>query len=130
MVMVAGKDGMYLDMMNQWMILKYYGIGLPEVLVGRKIETVVIYGMGIYGRHLTRELKNSELRILYGIDGKQMKPFEGVNIVKLQKNMPLPDIVINTVIHEHGEIEKELCKYYRCEIISLEDLIFQTSESL
>lgn len=128
--MAADKAGMYLDMMNQWMILKHFRIGLSGILEERKIETVVIYGMGIYGRHLTRELKSSEIKVLYGIDGKQMKSFEGVNIVRLQKDMPLPDAVINTVIHEHREIEKELRKYYECEIISLEDLVFQSSENL
>lgn len=120
----------YLSMMNQWMILKHFGIGLYEILTERNIETAVIYGMGIYGRHLVRELQCSKIKILYGIDGKQMRPFEGVNIVKLQKEMPMPDAIINTVIHEHKEIEKELCKHYECEIISLEDLIFQSSENL
>lgn len=128
--MATDKAAMYLDMMNQWMILKHFRIGLSRILAERRIETVAIYGMGIYGRHLVRELKTGEIRVLYGIDGKQMKPFEGVNIVRLQKNMLLPDAVINTVIHEHGEIEKELRKYYECEIISLEDLVFQSSENL
>lgn len=128
--MVAEKFKMYLDMMNQWMILKYYGVGLDEALGHRKFKTIVVYGIGIYGRHLIRELKGSEIKILYGIDGKQMQPFEGVDILKLQKDMPMPDAVVNTVIHEHIEIEKELKKYYRCEIISLEDLIFELSECL
>lgn len=128
--MATDKSEVYLDMMNQWMILKHAGQGVFEILQKRKIETIAIYGMGVYGRHFVRELKNSKINILYGIDGKQMSPFEGVNIVKLQKDMPVPDAVINTVIHEHGEIERELQKYYRCEIISLEDLIFEASEKL
>lgn len=71
----------YLDMMNQWLILKQEGKSIGEYLKKSQYSSVAIYGMAIYGRHTIRELEDTDITIAYGIDMKKMKPYKGIEVL-------------------------------------------------
>lgn len=113
-----------LNMVNQWLILKMKGMDIATGLKKQGISHVAIYGMGVYGRHLVRELSQTEIAIDYGIDQKKMEPFMEVNVVKAKSDLPEVDLVINSVIYAHDEISQELKQLFKCPVVSLEDLVF------
>lgn len=116
----------YLDMMNQWLILKQEGKNVGGYLRKKGYCSIAIYGMAIYGRHLVRELSGTDAAIAYGIDIKKMKPYEGVQVLQPTEKLPPADIIINTVLHDHLGIAAALAKVTDVPVISLEEVIFES----
>lgn len=126
--MAEQEYGRYLNMMHQWLIIKHSGNSLDKYLTSRGQNKIAIYGMGIYGRHLVRELQNTDITVLYGIDRQDLEPYRNISILHLDQNLPKVDAVVNTVILEHTAIKKELDEIFDCPVISLEDLVFESYE--
>lgn len=115
-----------LDMVNQWLILKHSNIELSREISKYGVKKIAIYGMGICGRHLVRELISSDIEIAYALDRKNMSPYQNIEIRKLSGNMPEVDAVINTVVYDNEAINKALKMHFDCLIINLEDIIFES----
>ena len=126
--MQAEQYRQYLDMMNQWLIIKQEGKSIERYLKRNGYSTIAIYGMAVYGRHVVRELNGGDIKIAYGIDRKKMNPFKGITILIPMEELPVVDVIINTVIHEHAAIEKDLSKITECPIVSLEDVVYESYE--
>lgn len=118
----------YLQMMNQWLILKQEDKGLERYFLSRNYEKIGIYGVSVYGRHLIRELDASPIKVLYGIDQKEMESYKGITIYHLSEKLPAVDIIVNTVLQEHNSIKLQLEKIFSCPIVSLEDVVFESYE--
>ncbi len=116
----------YLNMMNQWLILKQEGKSISSYLRKQGYKTAAIYGMAIYGRHVVRELQSSEIEVLYGIDRKKLKPYKNIEILQPEKKLPYVDIIINTVLHDCVNIKAELAKITDSPVSDLEDIIFES----
>lgn len=114
----------YLDMMNQWLILKQEGKGIERYFEKNNYYLVAVYGMAIYGRHVIRELKKTEISVAYGIDRKKMNPYEMVEIIQPTGTLPLADAVVNTVIYEHEAIKSLLAELTDIPVISLEEVVY------
>lgn len=118
----------YLDMMNQWLILKQEGKSIEPYLRKKEYRSVAVYGMAIYGRHVIRELQGTAIKVLYGIDQKEMRPYRGVDVLHPMVALPEVDAIINTVLHQHMEIKRDLTKMVDCPIESLEDIVYESYE--
>lgn len=113
-----------IDVLNQWLILKSEGLSLAAVLEDKKIYKIAIYGMGICGRHLIRELENTRIEICYGMDMKVKGQYKNIHIYKPGATEQPVDAIINTVIYDETNIVNNLKNYYSCKILNLSDLIF------
>ncbi len=120
-----GNRQRYLDLVNQWLIALQSGCCAADFLKKRNIYRVAVYGMGLYGRHFIRELsRQSEVVVVYGIDCKKMKPYRGVCVLQPGEQMEEVDAIINTVIWNHHNIEKQFAARVHGKILNLEDIIF------
>lgn len=119
-------EGKYLNMMNQWLILKQEGKGIDRYLKKHGYNIIAVYGMAIYGRHVIRELQESDVKILYGIDRKEMEPYKKIEVLQPVEEMPHVDAVINTVLHDHINIKFHLAGIISSPVVSLEDIIFES----
>lgn len=118
--------GKYLSMMNQWLILKQEGKNIDRFIKAHGWREIAVYGMAIYGRHVIRELKESDCRVVYAIDRKKLVEYEGVKILQPVELLPEVDVVINSVIHEHDNIAGELRNVVSCPVVSLETVVFES----
>lgn len=116
----------YLAMMNQWLILKQEGKGLEDYLKRMGYQSIAVYGMGIYGRHVIRELKNSDIRVRYGIDRNKLESYQNIEIIQPTNKLPEVDIIINTVVRENTEIRNRLKELVDYPVVSLEEIIFES----
>lgn len=114
------------DMMNQWLILKHAAVSLDTELEKRNIHTVAIYGMGICGRHLVRELEKTNVKVKLGMDAKVKEGYKDVPVFKLGKGDTSVDAVINTVSYDEQNIIKKLGQYYTCPILNLSELVYDS----
>lgn len=121
-----GYEGKYFNMMNQWLILQQEGKGIDRYLQKHGYDVIAVYGMAIYGRHVIRELQESDIKILYGIDRKEMEPYKNIKVLQPTKEMVYVDAIINTVLHEHEDIKASLAEITDSPVISLEDIIFES----
>lgn len=119
-------EGKYLNMMNQWLILKQEGKSIDGYLRKYGYNTIAVYGMAVYGRHLVRELQESDITILYAIDRKKMEPYKNIKVLRPVAGMPRVDAVINTVLHDHINIKFQLAGMIGSPVISLEDVVFDS----
>ena len=99
---------------------------LETELKRRGIHEIAVYGMGICGRHLIRELATSDIAVAYAMDKKNMDPYHGIEVRKLQKELPVVDAIVNTVINDNSVINEEIKKYFSCPILTLEDLVYES----
>lgn len=114
----------YWRTLNQWMILKEKGIKLGNYLFSKGYKKIIIYGMGMLGKHLIEELKNSSVDLVCGID-------------KNADNMVLPipafipektlyddaDLIIISIVQDYELIRQDLLSYTDCEIVSLTEVL-------
>lgn len=122
----AGNTQQYLDLMNQWFILKQKNIAIDDYLEKNGWKSIAIYGMGIYGRHLVRELENStKCNVKYGIDMKAQEPYREIEIYKPEQIQENVDVVINTIIYD-DKIEQLIRGYINCPVINIDDLVFES----
>lgn len=119
-------EGRYLNMMNQWLILKQEGKCIDGYLKKHGYNTVAVYGMAVYGRHVIRELQESDVKIMYGIDRRKMEAYKNIKVIRPAEGIPLVDVIINTVLHDHVGIKANLAKLTSSPVVSLEDVIFES----
>lgn len=121
-----GNTQSYLNIMNQWLILKQEGIELEDFLIKHQWKEIAIYGMGVYGRHLIREFeKSTKVHLVCGIDKKKMNPYHEIEIKKIDNVDKNIDVVINTIFYDNS-VKEMLQEKIKCDVISLEDLIFES----
>lgn len=118
------RDKKYLDMMNQWIILKQEGKSVEKYFQKNGYHSIAVYGMSIYGRHLVRELQGTEINIVCGIDRKKMNSYKDIKVLQPIDKLPEIDAIVNTVIWEHINIKASLSQITDRPVICLEDIIF------
>lgn len=114
----------YYKLLNEWVLLKNEGKSLEQYLVENKYKSIAIYGMGELGCRLYEELKNSNIEIKYAIDQSANDIDEELDVLSMEDDLDDVDAIIVTVTYAFDEIAEKLEDKIDCEIISLEDLIF------
>lgn len=113
----------YLLMMNQWLILKQERKDISRYLINHGYRRVAIYGMGLYGRHIVRDLAGSEVTIAFGIDRTETESYMGVEIIKPKKELKGIDLVIISALRYSEEIRDTLKDICDCDIVELDQLV-------
>lgn len=116
----------YWRIFDKWFSLRENGKDLSSVMQDRGMKKVAVYGIGMLGRHLIEELKDSSVSVLYGIDRRnevlqKEYPFPVYHVQ--EETLPEADAVVVTVAHQFYEIYQMLRQKIDCPIISLEELL-------
>ena len=100
------------------------GKHLSSFFEQRGYKNIVIYGMGILGKHFVEQLKNTDIQVIYIIE-RMVANVNGKNYGCKEANELLeqPDAIVVTPIMEYETIKKLLTDIYRCDIISAEEVI-------
>lgn len=112
-------------MMNLWVRVKQEGKNLSEYFVKNGYYTIAVYGMGRVGETLIDELKNSEVKVAYGIDKNVDGISTDVDMFSVEGDLKVVDAVVVTAITFFNEIEQKLSEKVSCPIISIEDVLYE-----
>lgn len=114
----------YFSLMSSWMTLKEQGKNLEEFFVNQKISRIAIYGVGVLGKHLLAELKNSKfVKVEYGIDrGAELAELA---VYKPQDKLPKTQMIVVTAVFDFEYIKNSLKEQVDVPIISLEEIVDQ-----
>lgn len=122
---MAKKNEALFYMMNQWTRLKQDGKGLEEYFIKYGYKKIAIYGMGMMGQMLARELKESEIEVVYGIDRNSNNIYADVKVVTMNRKLNQVDAVVVTVVKDFCAIREALLKKMDCQVIAIEDILSQ-----
>ena len=111
-------------LMNQWLKVKQAGVSLEDYFVEKGYKSIAVYGMSYVGERLIAELKNSSVKIAYGIDKKEKGSMAGIEIINNFDRLPEVDAVVVTSVFYMNEIEEDLSRKVSCPVLSLEEILY------
>lgn len=112
-------------MMNQWVRIKQENKNLAEYFERHGFYRVAVYGMSYAGETLVDELKNTKIEVAYGIDRNADSIYSEVELFTGADELGVVDAVVVTAITRFDEIKENLRGKVNCQIISLEDVIYE-----
>lgn len=112
-------------MMCQWVTVKQRGVNLADYFEKNNYKRIAIYGMSFAGDTLVNELKDTSIKVVYGIDKNAASLYSEVDIVTMEDNLEEVDAVVVTAVTFFDEIADALFEKIYCPIISLEDILYE-----
>lgn len=112
-------------MMNQWVKVKQEGKNLSAYFEKNGYKKIAVYGMSYAGETLIDELRDTGVKVAYGIDKNAEAIYADVDVVSVEDEMEAVDAVVVTAITFFDEIEQKLSEKMDCPVISLEDVLYE-----
>ena len=119
----ASKQRAMFLVMNQWTNVKQANRNLEEYFLKNELRKIAIYGMGLMGQQLIKELKDSSIETAYGIDRNSDGIVSGIKVVTMDEDLADVDAVVVTVLKEFDEIRDALTKKLNCSVVAIEDIL-------
>lgn len=124
-VAVENKFEIGFHILEQWLYLRQSGKFLDSYFKDNMIESVAIYGMGVLGERLYKELLDSDISIVYGIDrAADSKRIMGLEIFNTgEHKLPNADAIVVTPVQDYWRIVELLEHKTDAAVVSLEDIV-------
>ena len=90
---------------------------------GKKQGYVCSDGLGVMGQRLIKELRDSQVEVVYGIDKNEDMTYTGLDVIPIRGELPSVDAVVVTVVKEFETIREVLSKKIDCPVIAIEDIL-------
>jgi len=119
------KNKRYMQLLDNWLILCERGELIEEYFRMKGIKEIAVYGYGNIGSHLVTQLSNSDIKIQYIIDKRNVPSGPAIDRYRPTDKLPKVEAVIVTPVCEFQEIKNELSNQIPGKIISIEDIIYE-----
>ncbi len=122
LIVLNNRYKSYWVILNKWMKCKEDGICLENYFIKRNWSNIAIYGLGMLGRHLISELKNSKVEVKYGIDVHNDIIVADIPVVNIGMHFENVDVIVVTPTYDYENIVTQLKKNTDIRTISLMEL--------
>lgn len=119
----AEKNQAMFMLMSQWTRLRQEGRNLEEYFLKKGYKKIAVYGMGILGQRLVKELDQSQVEVAYGIDRNKNIIYSDLKMVSMEDDLAMVDAVVVTVIKGFDAIEEKLLEQIDCPVLAIEDIL-------
>ncbi|MCM1120971.1 MAG: hypothetical protein NC416_00155 [Eubacterium sp.] len=109
------------DLLYKWLVAEKNNINILSVFNSIETENIGIYGYGIVGKQLAKEMKDAQIKITCMIDRNAHNIECDYPIYTLDDELPQLDIIIVTSMNLN-EIKNHM-KQENCKIILLRDML-------
>lgn len=117
------NNWMLFQLMTKWVKVKQKNYSLVEYFKRRGYHTIAVYGVSSVGQLFIKELENSDITVLYGID-RNPEASDGMIVTMAPSDeLKKVDVIVVTAIYYYDEIEEMLSRRIDSDIVSLEDVI-------
>ncbi len=113
----------YFYLFNRWMELKEENINLSKYLMKHRYYHIAIYGLGVMGKHLMEELKQTEIKVLYAIDQNTQMIYPDIEIKSVDSYLPQVDAIVVTATFDYDAIWTKLKELVDYPVISLAEIL-------
>lgn len=104
--------------------MKNNNITVTEKLSLGKEKKIAIYGNGIIGKQIAKQLMLEGIQIVYSVDKlSNVLCYDGVPVYRPDLKLPQADIIIVTPLDEYADIKKKLENKLTCRVVSVGDLL-------
>ena len=117
------KEKKYKRILEIWMTLRDRNIKADHFLLKRNMNRIAIYGVGILGRHLYHDLKETRVKVECFLDQNKKAGIPEMETYLPGRELQNIDAIIVTPLMEYEEIKEMLSGLYTCHIISLETVL-------
>lgn len=115
----------YFQLLNRWMAVKSERKQIADFFHREGIHTIAVYGVGDFANRLSEELRNTNIRILYGIDRDVSCTNSKIEtLYSLDDGWPEVDAIVITPFLWADDIEKDIRQKCSCRLISLDTIIY------
>lgn len=127
-VKIEDKLKRILKLLDDWMSLREQDITLTGYCKERNAKTIGVYGYGRLGKHLVWELEREKLYVSWIMDQRCnaiKKANEDCMILSPAEmtHLPAVDMIIITALEDYYNIEAQICKYTKAEVVSVEQIL-------
>ncbi len=120
----------YLGVLDHWMLFLENNMSIEGYLLKAGYLNVGLYGYGILGRHLYKQLSNTRINVKFIIDQQKDKLHTEVPVFLPSGNIPEVDVVIVSATFFYDEIYQALKGKGVRKIISLETILYESEDSV
>lgn len=114
-----------------WLNLKLNDNAIGKYLLNHGYNEVAIYGFGVRGKMVYKELLQDGISVPYVIDrnAEQMQE-PGIKVINPDEDFPKCDLVVISVERGYSDIYKSLLKKLKCSILSINELCVYANEEI
>ena len=120
---VNRRNACFTRLLDKWLRIKEEGKRLIAYFEKKGYKKVAVYGIGMTGKHLLAELRETGILVVYGIDRKGKQLNYSFPIYTIEEQIPDADVIVVTVTYEFDSIYKELRTRFGGCIVSLEEIV-------
>lgn len=116
------------ELMHKIIMIKQHGNGFKDYFASRKIRTVAVYGLGVYGKILIRELKLCGIEIVCGID-RCVSEYEDIDVINPDSDLPECDVLIVSMM-EPETVVRYYEKAGETKVLAFSQIILELAEEI
>lgn len=118
----------YYQLFLAWLKLHERNICFDSYFNLYGINNIAVYGNGPVGKQFLKDMKNTKIQVDYVIDKKAEYMILDIPIITLEQELPKVDAIVITIIDQIEDIAEKIRKRYDYQIISLEDIVYGSSD--
>ncbi len=112
----------YWKILDKWLLLKEKNKSIADLLEMRNIHTIILYGVGMLGKHVINDLYGSKIEIICAMDKSNLDGEFAFPVIGIDDDIPQADAILITPVYDFSNIKELLEKKGQSSIISLDDL--------
>lgn len=117
------RSSKILEILDIWLSQKENNRTCKKYLYEQGINSIVIYGCGVLGKHLAREMIEAEIKIDCIMDRKLGIAVDGIDSRKIGDNIDDSAVIVITPVVDIKNIESVLRKFYKNRIIHVSEIV-------
>ncbi len=122
--LLTKKIDLNLHILDKWLYIYEYGFKLTDYIMNMYPDGIAIYGYGVLGAHLYKELVDSGVKVHFVIEKEADKVHINNNVYSPDMDYPTTNIaLIVTAAFDYAVILKKMSDKGFLGIVSLEDII-------
>lgn len=119
----------FFSVLDLWLKLRDNGETVAGYFQKHGYKRIAVYGVARLASHLTAELKDSEIEVVYGIDRRADFLYAAFPIYGLEDVWEPVDVIVVTPVYDYENIKKELEQKGNYNVVSLEEVIRESDLS-
>lgn len=124
----SDKITQYYQLLNEWLIVRQKGITLDRYFERNSYKKIAIYGMGILGKRLFDELRETKVEIVCIIDQNAKSIYGETKVITPEEEIPEIDAIVVTACYYFKEVDEKLRPRVKCPVISLEEIVYESKD--
>lgn len=116
------RKTLQIEVLEHWVSVYQEGKCVREFFFKYNYKTIAIYGMGILGKLLFNELKESGIRVLYYIDRYKIFEDSVAKVIHIEQELPDVDAIVVTALAEFDSIYDLLLTKSKIPIIDMREI--------